>query len=189
MRVTIKYLSLLISATSLGVDGSQLLRGSRRRLQDDVFNVAIYHEPFEPSQTMRRVQSTTNSLHNDYVAACSTYLMSADVTEDGIISQHEFVDFLLNQCRAEEICPKKMKLNFEKLDVNVQMKFIRGICYQEDFVDRSRCIYDLHEMWLDKNMFGFRTGEDEDIQSLVQNMCSDIYSDIGQLGLTRTAGK
>lgn len=188
MRVTIKYLSLLISAISLGVDGSgsQLLRGSRRRLQDDVFNVAIYNEP---SQTMRRVQSTTNSLHNDYVAACSTYLMSADVTEDGIISQHEFVDFLLNQCRAEEICPKKMRLNFEKLDVNVQMKFIRGICHQEDFVDRSRCIYGLHEMWLDENMFGFRTGEDEDTQSLVQNMCSDIYPDIGQLGLTRTAGK
>ncbi len=188
MRVTIKYLSLLISAISLGVDGSQLLRGSRRRLQDDVFNVAIYHEP---SQKSRRVQSTTNSLHlhNDYVAACSTYLTSPEVTEDGIISQHEFVDFLLNQCHFEEICPKKMKLNFEKLDVNVQMKFIRGICYQEDFVDRSRCIYGLHEMWLDENMFGFRTGEDDDTQSLVQNMCSEIYPDIGQLGLTRTAGK
>lgn len=143
----------------------------------------------EPSQTTRRVQSTANSLQTDYVAACSTYLTSADVTEDGIVSQHEFTEFLLNQCSLEEICPKKMKLSFEKLDINVQMKFIRGICYQEDFVEWSRCIYDLHEMWLAENMFGFRTGEDEDTKSLVQNMCSDIYPDIGQLGLTRTAGK
>lgn len=183
--VMTKYPLLLMPAIGLGVDGNNnFLRGGRHL--HDIFSIALHEIPSPPSP--RRRARADNLLLNEYIHECSEFLASPDVIADGIISQNEFVDFLFMKCRAEEICPLEMNLKFEQLDLNLQLKFIRGICYHENFAELSKCIHDLHSMWLKENTFGFRI-DGSDTQSLIHNLCTEVYVDVKKMGLTRTAGK
>lgn len=193
--MTIQYHLLLMSAIYSLVataDNGKFLRG--RRTLNDVFSVALHthdtsaaaHVPHPP---LRRRRARSDLL-DEWVHQCSTFLSSETVVADGIISQNEFADFIVMQCRAEDVCPKEMKLKFEQLDLNMQLKFIGSICHQEDFVDKSNCIYDLHDMWLETNIFGYTTDDESDnTQSLIHSMCSEVYIDAVRMGFARTTGK
>ena len=131
----------------------KFLRG--RRSLNGAFNLALRaHDSSAssplPPQQRRREQD------DEYVQQCSAFLTSENVVADGIISQDDFVDFMLTQCQAEGVCSEETTLGFEQLDINVQLKFIMGVCSQEDFTDRSNCIYNLHDQWLENEIFGFR---------------------------------
>ncbi len=195
MITTIQYpfpLLLITAIFALGAtaDNHKFLRG--RRTLDDIFSVAALHvhgtSTSSPVPPVRR--RARDDLLNDWVQQCSTFLTSQNVVADGVISQNEFVDFMVTQCHAEDVCPKKMNLKFEQLDLNVQLKFISGICYHEDFADRSNCIYDLHDQWLENNTFGFKIDDEGDhTQSLIHSMCTEVYIDVVRMGFTRTTGK
>ena len=86
------------------------------------------------------------------------------------------------------MCPYK-KLKFEQLDINLQLKFINGICYHQDRVDKFICIKSLNVMWLEGKLFGFELDGDEDVDTLVYDMCTDTYADAVKMGLARTNGK
>ena len=184
------YLSAVTTNVGAAANNSKFLRG--RRTLNDVFSAALrVHDTSSSSPLLpQRRRARTDNLLDEYVHQCSTFLTSENVVADGIISQDEFVDFMLMQCQAEDVCHEEMKLKFEQLDINVQLKFVMGICSQEDFTQRSNCIYDLHDQWLESNLFGFSThDENENTQSLIRSMCTEVYVDAVKMGFTRTAGK
>ena len=195
-------LLLLMPAVSLAL-GAENDRGAgaatnssrylrRRRPSSDIFSVALrFHDSFSTSllRPTQQRRARADNLLSDYVHECTSFLLSQNVLADGIISQNEFVDFMLLQCRAEDICPNDTKLQFEQLDISVQLKFIMGICSHEDFADRSNCIYDLHDQWLENKLFGFKVNESDNTQSLIRNMCTEVYVDAVKMGFTRTTGE
>lgn len=190
MLLSAVYLSAVTTNVGAAANNSKFLRG--RRTLNDVFSAALrVHDTSSSSPLLpQRRRARTDNLLDEYVHQCSTFLTSENVVADGIISQDEFVDFMLMQCQSEDVCPEEMKLKFEQLDINVQLKFVMGICSQEDFTERSNCIYDLHDQWLESNLFGFSThDENENTQSLIRSMCTEVYVDAVKMGFTRTAGK
>lgn len=204
MAMTIHYPLLLMWASALSLGAAidnfhvgdaattgKFLRG--RRSLNDVFNLALRAHTSSTASLLapqQRRRERADNLLDEYVQRCNTFLTSEDAVADGIISQDEFVDFMLMQCRAEGVCPEGTTLKFEQLDINVQLKFIMGVCSQEDYIDRSNCIYDLHDQWLENKLFGFRTNDESDnTQSLIHNMCTEVYVDAVRMGFTSTTGK
>ena len=196
--MTVQYALLLMSAVSFcaavavgaAANKGKFLRG--RRPLNDVFSAALrVHDPASSSPLpLQRRRARADNVLDEYVHQCSTFLTSENVVADGIISQDEFVEFMLLQCRAEDVCPEKTKLTFEQLDINVQLKFVMGVCSQQDFTERSNCIYNLHDQWLESKLFGFSTyDENENTQSLIHSMCTEVYVDAVKMGFARTAGK
>ena len=199
--VAFKHKHLLHSAICLvgatpnanaGVSSSngKFLRG--RSKLNDIFDIALRthgtftSSPVPPWQRKARADDPVVA----YAQQCSTFLTSQEVIADGIISQDEFTDFMITQCRAEDICAENTKITFDQLDLDVQLKFIAGICAEEDFTEKSNCIYDLHDMWIDSRIFGLRTnGEIDDVKSLIHAMCAEVYFDAVKMGFARTTGK
>lgn len=185
-------LSLGAATTGRGDDANRdkFLRGQRSFTK--VFSVAlrVHDTSISASRPQQRRRARADNLLNEYVNGCKSYLTSQDVVADGIITQDEFVDFLIMQCRAEDICPKDTKLRFEQLDINLQLKFVMGICSHEDFADRSNCIYDLRDQWLANKLFGLRANDISDnTQSSIHDMCTEVYVDAVKMGFTRTTGE
>ncbi len=204
MVMTIHYPLLLMWASALSLGAAvgnvhvrataskgKFLRG--RRSVNDVFDLALRVHDSSTSSLLppqQRRRERADDLLDEYIQQCNTFLTSEAVVADGTISQHDFVDFMLMQCRAEGACPEEMTLSFEQLEIKVQLKFIMGVCSQEDYTDRSNCIYDLKHQWLESKLFGFRANdEDDNTQLLIHNMCTEVYVDAAKMGFTMTTGK
>ena len=171
------------------------LRNGSRRSQDDVnevLSLALNKDFSQFSRGLRgerRAQGNLNNiLQNEYVQGCESFLFSVGVTKDGIISQNDFVKFLLHQCRSQGLCDEKTSLVFEQLEVSIQLHFIKGVCHQEDLIERSNCINDLDSMWRNGNEFGFHI-DYVDVSILVRDMCLETYPDVGRMGFTKNFGE
>lgn len=138
----------------------------------------------------RRVQvDVENGLQTEYVSECTSFLStSPGVADDGIISQNDFVLFLLDQCRSQGLCNAKTKLKFEQLEFVLQLKFIRGVCPYKVLEERYNCINDLNQQWQNGNEFGFRV-DDANAEEFVKGMCLETYSDVVEMGFTRILGE
>lgn len=174
------------------------IRGSQRHQRQildpcvpftDTLSLALHHDPL-PLARHRWIQEAApkeDEARSAFVQECVTFLFSSDFVEDGIISQIEFVDMLLHQCRLDHSCNGEFKLNFGQLSVDLRLKFIRGICRSEEYPDRFDCIYNLYEMMRDENLFGFRTNA-TDVGVLVHDMCYMTYPDAAEMGFVKTRG-
>ena len=140
------YMLLVLSVSCNAAVEHRHLRGGYQRetdiALDNVFSLALRDENVTPDQTSRRIQTAPwNDVQSTYINDCTTYLLDPDITNDGIISQKEFANMLLHQCRLEEMCKKgPRRYKFEKLNLNLQLKFINGICYHDDRADKFNCI-------------------------------------------------
>jgi len=199
MAYRISYIGLLLalSVVSCNAAEQQHLRGrgnqKKERSLNGIFSTA--YRIVSPQQSYNKRMQTiptvnNNDLKSTYIQQCQTYLLDdSSFTNDGIISQVDFANMLLNQCQLElDMCPYK-KLKFEQLDINLQLKFINGICYHQDRVDKFNCIKNLNVMWLEGELFGFELDGDEDVDTLVYDMCTDTYTDAVKMGFARSNGK
>ena len=152
MAYRISYIGLLLALSVLvccnAIEQQHLRgRGNQKtvRALDGIFSTA--YRILSPQQSYhKRIQTIPAANNNDvlkstYIQQCQSYLLDdSSITNDGIISQVDFANMLLNQCQLElDMCPHK-KLKFEQLDINLQLKFINGICYHQDRVDKFNCI-------------------------------------------------
>jgi len=199
MAYHISYIGLLLALSVVCCNAAeqQHLRGrgnqKTERTLHDIFLTA--YRIVSPQQSHhKRIQTipavnNNSDLKSTYIQQCQSYLLDdPSITNDGIISQVDFANMLLNQCQQLDMCPHK-KLKFEQLDINLQLKFINGICYHQDRVDKFNCIKNLNVMWLEGELFGFELDGDEDVDTLVYDMCTDTYTDAVKMGFARTNGK
>ena len=198
-------LPLLIVVSSSGLARGDGNHDNNDNPMEELFSLALNdQDPLRDNvrrdSSLRRIQtdqptntSGNNALQNNYVQECKSFLLTPEIINDGIISQVDFSTFLLHQCRAEELCETNdAPLQFEQLQVSLQLLFINGVCPQEELGDKMECIHDLEWMWRNEGEFGFRMEEDGDADSLsglVGNMCRESYADVGRMGLTRTLGE
>lgn len=197
-RLLVLVFFALQAALPIAAGGNHRLRGvlpKKTGASHDIFSSALRDKAWllDRSSSGRRVQQAANGgdLRDEWTKGCISLLAREDVVEDGIISQNEFATMLLSQCRGrlDGPCPHKgKKLKFEQLDTNLQLDFIRGICPQEEVEDRIDCIYNLNEMWLETDAFGFETG-DENVDVLVHDMCFETYSDAVEMGFAGSSGE
>ena len=196
--------------------GNRHLRGGAIRRQEqqrrhlfhsfnptvDIYWLALNHHDNHPSPlpaSHRQIQDSTHS----FVQQCTSFLLSSDIIHDGIISQIDFVDMLLHQCRLENLCNNGLKLNFGQLDVSLRKKFIRGICNPSTSGDvdgdgdgdhppeesRFECIYKLYEMMREESIFGFDANV-AGVDVLVKDMCYETYPGAVDFGfVSRTQGE
>lgn len=140
----------------------------------------------------RRIQSSTRAeMKSHFVDDCSSFLLSPDSIEDGIVSQNEYASFLLSLCRSEDLCDDETNLEFEQLNLGLQLEFVRGACPYVGLEERISCIDDLESMWLEGGEFGFRVSEDgiDAVSRHVKDMCMDTYADVVKMRLTGALGE
>jgi hypothetical protein len=205
----------LVMGTATDVGNLRNLRGGsgssirrQRRVLDpfdpltDSFSRALHYQHPEPFPLLlptshRHIQETTPTTNDDddearttFVEQCTSFLLSSDIIHDGIISQIDFVDMLLHQCQLDNLCNDGLRLNFGQLDINLRVKFIRGICVRsnDDYPERFECIYKLYEMMRDESIFGFNATVDG-VDSLVKEMCYATYLDAVHFGFVKSRGE
>jgi hypothetical protein len=172
-------------AATFGVEGR--IRGGTSRRKDDptVVDVLLSTPSRDEMSSLRRPgrkDRATSPAAGDsvdrFVEECEAFLLSPDAAEDGVISQIDFADMLLNNCRIDDICPEDYELMFEQLDVDLQLDFIEGVCPPRGSFE---CILDLYKMWLDGGVFGF-PADTADVDILVRSLCVSIYPDAVESG-------
>ena len=202
MTVSTRMFTIMLLALSVGTSYTNVqamehhLRGNAPpptradNALNDVFALALRREEsttlIHPS---RRIQ--TSDVHDAYVQECESYLLDPSIANDGIISQTDFANMLLYQCHLDDECADTFpSLKFEQLDLNLQLKFINGICYHDAVAERVKCIQNLNDMWVEGDEFGFVVDDtDDDVDMLVHEMCSKTFVDAVEMGLARSLGK
>eukprot|EP00804_Cyclotella_cryptica_P015296 CCRYP_005407-RB/>CCRYP_005407-RB protein AED:0.31 eAED:0.31 QI:300/1/1/1/1/1/4/241/1227 len=162
------------------------LRGNHPRLHP---MLSIARDNEHPPE--RRIQSSIRiGMSSSFVDECSSFLLSPDSITDGIVSQNEYASFLLSQCRFEGLCGDETSLEFEQLDLVLQLKFVSGVCPYFGSEERISCIDDLESMWLGGGEFGFRVSENriDSVRKHVEDMCMDTYADVVEMRFTGTFG-
>lgn len=189
IKTTIAILvASLLSATMSTAAGGSSIRG-RYPPGPLILSTARNNPPPE-----RRIQqlSLLSEKNSAFVSECTSFLLSPDSLQDGVISQDEYASFLLSQCRMEGLCGEGTTLGFEQLSIGLQLQFVRGVCPYNCLEDRLACIAGLQDMWIDDGEFGFLVSETGlfEVNELVNDMCVDAYSDAVEMGLiTRASGE
>ncbi|KAL7539367.1 hypothetical protein ACHAXR_009277, partial [Thalassiosira sp. AJA248-18] len=152
-------------------------------------------EPTSISSLLPSIQPTSDvddvtpsPISKRFADECTSYLLSPDFLEDGIISQTEFVRFLIHHCIQKGICDDRTIITFEELNVSLQLEFIFGVCSHDTQVGKAQCIDNLKTMWRDGNQFGFDVDAD-DLGLLVNEMCYMSHGYVLEMGLDYTAGE
>lgn len=163
------------------------LRGTYPKLHPILSMARDDEHPLE-----RKIQSSTRiQMKSQFVDACSSFLLSPKSIKDGIVSQNEYASFLLSQCRLEGLCDDDTNLEFQQLDLVLQLKFVRGVCPYNGLEEKISCIDDLESMWLEAGEFGFRVSENgiDALSNHVEDMCIDTYVDVAKMRLIGTFGE
>ncbi|KAL9184095.1 LOW QUALITY PROTEIN: hypothetical protein ACHAXT_002181 [Thalassiosira profunda] len=139
-------------------------------------SVAIAQLPIHPSQER-------------FVDECASYLLAPSFVGDGIVSQDEFVRFLIHHCIQKGMCDDRTILTFEELPVGLQLEFIYGACStgtpgdREDRLDG--CVGHLEKMSHVGVEFGF-DADDAVLEERLQHLCLQSYAYALEIGLTET---
>ena len=119
----------------------------------------------------------------EYFAYCREELTSDDVTADGIISQNEFADKLVDFCghfMVDNIAGHRCPLNrFSSLDVDLQLVFVFALCPEDDPEDqRVACVNSLRSLDDAGIEFGYIVSPETmtEVAEDVEHLCSGLFS-------------
>jgi len=124
-----------------------------------------------------------------FVDDCTSYLLSPNALEDGVISQTEYTQFLAHHCIQLDLCDDGTVIEFEQLDINLQLEFILGVCNHEYQAEKVQCVTNLEVMWKDNRQFGFDVNNIDMLSFDVMDMCANTYNHVLEMGLTVSQGK
>ena len=81
-------------------------------------------------------------------------------------------------------------LGFERISLNLQLAFVRGVCPFNEIGDRLSCIEELETMWLADGVFGYNVSDGiDELNVLVEDMCESAFGYAIEMGLTGSFGK
>lgn len=146
---------------------------------DDYYNIDDPDNIFDPPV----IES-----ESEFLVYCREQLTSASVTDDGLVSQEEFAEFLEFVCDVmhdEKIpqfgCPTP---DFEDLSTKVQLTFAYFICGGTD--DLITCLNDFVSSGED---FGFDTTFPEKVEGDVLGVCCALFPFLVETNIDPLSGK
>ena len=147
--------------------GTALAYGDRS-LEHKPVSSPIYGEEQSPTYE----QSYASSLRKEkFTRDCHDYLLSKHVTEDKLVSQNDFADFITEYCQWEKVCDKSETLTFEMLPSTIQLVFAGPICEGEPMCSDE-----------DQELFGYMLDANtyDETERLLTSMCETLYRFIGK---------
>ena len=130
-------------------------------------------QPHEGKYTLQQEQ---------YLNYCRDELTSDEVTADGIISQNEFADKLVDFCdhfMVDNIGGYKCPLNrFSSLDVDLQLTFVFELCPEDETEDqRMDCVKSLQSLDDAGIEFGYIVSPETmtKVSEDVEHLCFDLF--------------
>jgi hypothetical protein len=124
-----------------------------------------------------------------FVDECTSFLLSGDTLDDGLISQDEFANFLSGYCILLGACSTDTELEFMNLSVELQLSFLLFICDQPTDLEREQC---LDSLVSDGGEFGYDLSVNElaTVEMEVEQLCSQSFQYASLTGLLPpTVGK
>lgn len=151
---------------------------------DDQLLLAPKYSPVEsPSYVepsyIQPNDTTPGNERSKFEKECYAYLLSKYVTDDELISQHDFASFLTEYCRWENVCDKSETLEFEMLPSPIQIAFADPLCEGENM-----CIKEGQED------FGYVYNKStyDETETQIASLCATLYPLVGQY-VSSTPGK
>lgn len=135
-------------------------------------------ESFIPSQTDSSTFQPNVFSKPSFLQECKHSLLSSKFVEDGIVAQNEFTAFLFDRCHAEGLCNDKSEMEFEQLDVSLQLDFILAACEGDNTIG---CIDELGQFGIDV--------EHKNLDIVIDELCSNAFDNAFSMGLVNTLGK
>lgn len=122
---------------------------------------------------------TEKSLKNYFIDQCKSYLLTSPVTDDSMISNEEYTDFLVDFCIRQGVCSPDYTTTFEALDMWLELEFLWTEC--EETLPQSvneKCINDFMASAAEEGGdFGFIITDDnsDEIEAKIEHLCIDIW--------------
>lgn len=106
------------------------------------------------ASTSVQQQSSLVAKQNEFLQECRSYILSDQVIGDGLISQLDTTDFLIDFCvYKSQVCEPDYTTVFEALDFRLQLSFTRFNCpYRYDGPQDDQC---LDELDAQGDVFGY----------------------------------
>ena len=135
-----------------------------------------------PSSLRHRRTGVTGSSSVDFVDQCTASLLSSNTIDDHFISQDEFSQFLSDYCVESGVCEAGTEMDFQSLNVELQLAFVLFICNQEEEMDRKACLEELNSKG---GSFGYdlNVEELEVLNNEIQELCTVAYLQASRSGL------
>lgn len=120
------------------------------------------------------------SLKNYFIDQCKSFLLTSPVTDDSMISNEEYTDFLVDFCIKQGVCSPDYTTTFENLDMFLELEFLWAEC------DRSTLPESVNEKCMDDFMasaaeeggdFGFLMTDDnsDEIETKIEDLCINVW--------------
>lgn len=143
---------------------------------DDQIFLSPKHSPvespvYEEPSYIQPHDSSSGKEQKKFEKECYNYLLSNYVTDDELISQHDFADFLTEYCYWEGVCDKGETLKFEMLPSPVQIAFAGPLCEGE-----SMCIEEVEESF----GYVYKKGTYDETETQISDLCETIYPLVGK---------
>ena len=129
------------------------------------------YSPVESPVYIQPHDSTPGGEQAKFEKECHSYLLSKYATDDELISQHDFADFLTEYCRWEGVCEKGERLKFEMLPSPIQIAFADPLCEGETMcIEKS-----------DENFgYVYKKGFYDETETQIAGLCETMYPLVGQ---------
>jgi hypothetical protein len=135
-----------------------------------------------PSSSLRRRIQVAVDQETVFVDECTSFLLSDDTLDDGLISQDEFASFLSDYCILLGVCSADTELEFQNLSVELQLSFLLFICDQPQELEREEC---LDSFVSEGGEFGYDLSLNEFavVETEVEQLCSQSFQYASITGL------
>jgi hypothetical protein len=137
-------------------------------------------------------ESSSSSTEKDskrFEKECSKCLLSAAVTDDALISQHEFANFLTKYCHWDGVCQMDEILHFDMLPSPIQSAFVSPLCHDSNSnsMSANEGIWCIDET---KNDFGYIYNDEtkKEAEKQIYDLCASLYPLVGEF-VKGTMGK
>lgn len=105
-----------------------------------------------------------------FIGECEDELLSPSDTGDGLISQHDFAEFLTDYCIWQGVCKPKDTLQFDALPTPIQRAFVAPLC-----ASGTDCLDEIEPE------FGYTYNHDtqDEVEEQIKGICSSLYPLLG----------
>lgn len=134
---------------------SQLRWDPQEQPTSTIVATAILNQSLMSSFASATATEQLNSLEREeFLQECRAYILSDQVLADGLISQVDTTNFLVDFCIEAQVCEPGYETSFEALDFRLQLSFTRFICpFRNDGVQDVACLDELDAQGNDE--FGY----------------------------------
>merc|ERR1712038_199467 len=123
---------------------------------------------------------TEKSLKNYFIDQCKSFLLTSPVTDDSMISNEEYTDFLVDFCIKQGVCSPDYTTTFESLDMFLELEFLWAECDRSTLPEsvNTKCMDDFMASAAEEGGdFGFIMTDDnsDEIETKIEDLCINVW--------------